>query len=196
MPQFAATARLGTSAAPATLLLTQELVNTQGPVTYQVDLLVDAAPAQNWLDGVLADWQSENPRTPVPEMKLGEGELGELRAIRASVLHLLARGEERLFQDEAPPLDAPVNVKAGPNGVEGSPVGTGIDWIASAVALELFRAGEHDLLRRLKMCHNPGCATVFYDRSKNNSRAWHDVATCGNQANVRAYRARQKAVEN
>lgn len=190
MPQFAATERLGTSAAPVTLLLTQELVNTQGPVTYNVDLLADPASAQEWLDGVLADWPTETPR-----IRLGKTELEELRAVRASLLHLLARGEERLFQEDAPPLDAPFHVTAGPDGVEGSPAGTGINWIASAVALELFRATEHDLLRRLKMCHNPGCATVFYDRSKNNSRAWHDVATCGNQANVRAYRARQKAVE-
>jgi predicted RNA-binding Zn ribbon-like protein len=191
MPQFAATVRLGTSAAPVTLLLTQELVNTQGPVPYNVDLLAEAASAQEWLDGVLADWPAETP-----SIRLGKAELEHLRAVRASLLHLLARGEERLFQEEAPPLDAPINVKAGPYGVEGSPVGTGIDWIASAVALELFRAEEHDLLRRLKLCHNPGCATVFYDRSKNNSRAWHDVATCGNQANVRAYRARQKTTES
>jgi predicted RNA-binding Zn ribbon-like protein len=89
-----------------------------------------------------------------------------------------------------------MTVRAGPDGVMGSPVGTGIDWIASAVAMELFEAQRLDLLRRLKMCHNPGCATVFYDRSKNNSRAWHDAATCGNQANVRAYRARRKARAN
>jgi predicted RNA-binding Zn ribbon-like protein len=190
MPQFAATSRLDTSAAPVTLLLTQELVNTQGPVPYDIDLLADAASAQEWLDGVLADWPAQTP-----SIRLGKAELEKLRAVRASLLHLLARGEKRLFQEEAPPLDAPITVKAGPSGVEGSPVGTGIDWIASAVALELFRAEEHDLLRRLKMCHNPGCATVFYDRSKNNSRAWHDVATCGNQANVRAYRARRKAGE-
>ena len=33
---------------------------------------------------------------------------------------------------------------------------------------------------------------TFHDQSKNKSRAWHDVSTCGNKANVRAYRQRQR----
>ncbi|MBT0770714.1 CGNR zinc finger domain-containing protein [Kineosporia sp. J2-2] len=196
MPRFAATERLGTSVAPVTLLLTQELVNSQGPVTYQVDWLVNVTGAQDWLDGVLSDWGSVNPTLTVPGIRLRRPDLERLRTVRDGLHQLLARGEERPFQPEAPQpgplLDAPLAVRAGPDGVQASPVGTGIGWIASAVALELFRAQEHDLLRRLKLCHNPGCATAFYDRSKNNSRAWHDVATCGNRANVRAYRARQR----
>ncbi|GAB6900617.1 CGNR zinc finger domain-containing protein [Kineosporia succinea] len=187
MPRFAATERLDTSVAPEDLLLTQELANSQGPPTYGIDLFDTPEPAQAWLDGLLEEY----PGAPV--IRLGPGEIERLRAIRASLHRLLARGDETLHSGAEPPLDAPVNLRAGPNGVEGSPVGTGVDWLASAVTLELFRAQEHDLLRRLKLCHNPGCTVIFYDRSKNNSRTWHDVATCGNRANVRAYRARRKA---
>jgi hypothetical protein len=35
-----------------------------------------------------------------------------------------------------------------------------------------------------------GCGVAFYDRSKNNSRVWQDVSSCGRPANVRAYRDR------
>lgn len=193
MPRYAATQRLSTSLAPSALLLTQELANTQGPVTYQVDLLDELGSAQEWLDGLLEDWQAEHPQTAVPRIRLRKSDLEQLRTVRASVHRLLSHGQERLFTQEAPDLDAPVDVKAGPNGVESSPVGTGIPWIASAVALELLLAQQQDLLRRLKLCQNPGCDVVFHDRSKNNSRAWHDVATCGNRANMRAFRERQRA---
>nr|WP_269328925.1 CGNR zinc finger domain-containing protein [Kineosporia babensis] len=174
------------------LLLTQELANTQGPVTYQIDLLDELGTAQGWLDGVLEDWQTEHPQVTVPRIRLRKVDLEQLRTVRASVHRLLSRGQERLFTQDTPDLDAPVNVKAGPNGVEGSPVGTGIPWIASATALELILAQQQDQLRRLKLCHNPGCDVVFHDGSKNNSRAWHDVATCGNRANMRAFRERQR----
>jgi predicted RNA-binding Zn ribbon-like protein len=50
--------------------------------------------------------------------------------------------------------------------------------------------------RRLKICRNPRCRVAFFDRSRNNSGVWRDVRTCGNAANLRAYRARQRAAGN
>lgn len=181
MPRFAATERLGTSVAPELLLFTQELVNTQGPLVYEVDLLADLGQAQEWLDGLLED-------AGAPAIRLRKADLERLREVRAE-LHQVFEPEQH-----RPRLRAPIAVSAGPDGIEASAVGTGIDWLASAIALELFRAQEHDLLRRLKFCQNPGCTVAFFDRSKNNSRAWHDVTTCGNRANVRAYRERQRGL--
>jgi predicted RNA-binding Zn ribbon-like protein len=43
------------------------------------------------------------------------------------------------------------------------------------------------------VCRNPRCRVAFYDRSRNNSGVWHDVRTCGNAANLRAHRERQRA---
>jgi predicted RNA-binding Zn ribbon-like protein len=34
---------------------------------------------------------------------------------------------------------------------------------------------------------------AFFDRSRNNSGVWHDVAACGNAINLRASRARRRA---
>jgi hypothetical protein len=53
-------------------------------------------------------------------------------------------------------------------------------------------SGTQATFRRLKLCHEPRCRVAFYDRSKNNSRVWHDTATCGNQVNSRAHRARRR----
>ena len=45
---------------------------------------------------------------------------------------------------------------------------------------------------RLKTCRNPHCPCAFHDASRNNSRVWHDVRSCGNVANLRASRARRR----
>jgi predicted RNA-binding Zn ribbon-like protein len=46
---------------------------------------------------------------------------------------------------------------------------------------------------RLKVCRNPACGRVFVDRSRNRSRSWCAMRSCGNQAKARAYRRRQRA---
>lgn len=48
---------------------------------------------------------------------------------------------------------------------------------------------------RLRTCSNASCHSVFYDRSKNRSGRWCDMRSCGTQAKVRAYRARQRAAD-
>ena len=63
-------------------------------------------------------------------------------------------------------------------------------------AIELHLAGLTGQRRRLTLCRNQGCGVAFHDRSRNNSRTGHDVSTCGNLANVRAYRERQRNVSN
>ncbi|MFD8338947.1 CGNR zinc finger domain-containing protein [Streptomyces solisilvae] len=56
--------------------------------------------------------------------------------------------------------------------------------------IEIFQASTW---QRLKLCRNDRCGIMFFDRSRNNSGIWHDVKVCGNTANLRAYRARQRA---
>jgi predicted RNA-binding Zn ribbon-like protein len=46
---------------------------------------------------------------------------------------------------------------------------------------------------RFRICHDAGCSTVFFDRSKNKSGKWCSMNACGNRAKVRAFRARQAA---
>ncbi len=43
---------------------------------------------------------------------------------------------------------------------------------------------------RLKLCAADDCARAFIDRSRNRSAQWCSMATCGNRAKVRAFRAR------
>jgi predicted RNA-binding Zn ribbon-like protein len=44
---------------------------------------------------------------------------------------------------------------------------------------------------RVKACRADDCRWAFYDRSRNRSGVWCDMAVCGNRAKVRAYRRRE-----
>jgi predicted RNA-binding Zn ribbon-like protein len=44
--------------------------------------------------------------------------------------------------------------------------------------------------RRVKACRAGNCQWAFYDRSRNRSGTWCDMAVCGNRTKVRAYRRR------
>ena len=51
-------------------------------------------------------------------------------------------------------------------------------------------ADAHGRWTRLKLCPADDCLVPFYDRSKNRSRRWCDVAVCGNREKTRTYRSR------
>ena len=46
---------------------------------------------------------------------------------------------------------------------------------------------------RVKACDADDCAEAFYDRSRNRSGRWCDMAVCGNRTKVRAYRSKRRS---
>ena len=46
---------------------------------------------------------------------------------------------------------------------------------------------------RLKACRRDVCGWLFYDRSRNLSAVWCQMAVCGNRTKTKAYRARREA---
>ncbi len=45
---------------------------------------------------------------------------------------------------------------------------------------------------RLKVCPAADCQWAYYDVSRNRSRRWCSMETCGNRAKVEAYRVRER----
>jgi predicted RNA-binding Zn ribbon-like protein len=84
-----------------------------------------------------------------------------------------------------------------------SPDGFRERWTADAPPLEkplfaialaaenLLKSGRLD---RLHVCGGDNCEWIFLDNSKNASRRWCSMATCGNDAKVKKFRRRRKAV--
>jgi predicted RNA-binding Zn ribbon-like protein len=67
-----------------------------------------------------------------------------------------------------------------------------VDDVVTAVLAAVLALVERDEWARIKLCPNPVCLEAFYDRSKNRSRAWCDMAGCGSTMKARAYRSRRR----
>lgn len=61
-------------------------------------------------------------------------------------------------------------------------------WLAADNLLRLLEDGPH----RIKQCAHAQCVLWFYDTSKNGSRRWHSMTTCGNRTKA----ARHYAAKN
>ena len=164
-----ATARYGLAPAPAELRLTQELLNTTGTNRCpDWDLLSGVDTARAWFGGI--------PGTP----ELAIEDLFDLLELRDSL--------RRLVKGEPATLVGAVEIRVDAESAVAVPAGAA--WLQGAIAAECLLARATGAWSRLKMCRNEGCSIVFYDYSRNGSRVWCDVMTCGNVANVRAHRQR------
>jgi hypothetical protein len=66
----------------------------------------------------------------------------------------------------------------------------GRGWPALIGELLVTLADARILGDRLKRCANSDCGWFFVDASRNQSREWCEMRTCGNRANLRRYRER------
>jgi predicted RNA-binding Zn ribbon-like protein len=63
-------------------------------------------------------------------------------------------------------------------------------WQIAYSAADLLASGPLD---RVRVCDSETCAWLFLDESRNRSRRWCDMATCGNRAKARRHYERVKA---
>ncbi|TDD62263.1 zf-CGNR multi-domain protein [Actinomadura darangshiensis] len=92
-------------------------------------------------------------------------------ALAALPLRVALTGERPVLV----PLDPP-----------GAPAG--LARVAAAI-METAAAGTWP---RLKVCQEGTCRWAFLDTSKNRSRAWCSMSTCGNRTKTRSYRERRR----
>lgn len=184
-----ASSRYKLAQAPGGLGMVQDLLNTlSAGKPRKADLLATLSDAQQWANEVTGGWHTLTGE-PIPSIALDEEGLRALRDYRqaltdaatgdgAPVVVLSAASELELHSDGVVRL---------------APRGSGWRYLISLLLAIEWQAQAEDTRRRLKVCRNPRCRVAFYDRSRNNSGVWHDVRTCGNAANLRAHRERQRA---
>lgn len=192
-----ATTDFAMRAAPGELGFVHDFMNTvSGGRPHRVDLLASLDSAQAWLGASLTSLAvaTESPRW---EVELREDDLDGLRALRADLRHVAATNHDGVDPRSEVPLQvATAALQLNSDGsVVLRPRGNGARQVTSLVLSLILRAQLADSWRRMKLCRNPKCAAVFYDRSRNNSGVWHDVRVCGNAANLRASRARRQGPE-
>jgi predicted RNA-binding Zn ribbon-like protein len=66
----------------------------------------------------------------------------------------------------------------------------GVAGALAALVVPIAEGGPDGSWRRVKACRADPCQWAFYDRSRNHSGVWCDMAVCGNREKVRAYRSR------
>ena len=159
------------------------------------------APSRRTASGTCsARWRTRSAGTTEPcatwkEHSAATGGVGRITSVDLSACDGCAvTSSEHLLGEGVPrPVPTDAGGRRRPGAVRLQPTGTGVRWLASAVWGEVLLAQRDGRWDRLKVCRNPLCPCAFYDRSRNNSRVWHDVRTCGNVANLRASRARRRA---
>ena len=191
-----ASRRYGVEDAPGGLGFVEELLNTVGGARpRRPDLLAAVPSAQDWLDEALGELRQVDTLAPSRNIALDVDAVETLRKLRAEFrMALVAASDPGSL--EHPILSAGTSISLESGEVRLHATGGGMDLLRSYLLIQFVKGSYRGTLRRLKICAAPDCDIAFYDRSKNCSKQWHDVATCGNAHNARAYRQRKKAAND
>jgi predicted RNA-binding Zn ribbon-like protein len=73
------------------------------------------------------------------------------------------------------------------------PVRRNVDGALADLVGIVYTAMADGTWSRLKACRRDVCHWLFYDRSRNQSAVWCQMAVCGNRTKTKAYRARREA---
>ena len=179
--------------APMPLLRVQAFLNTVD-LEQDVDRLADPGLARDWLiDAALVG--TDRP--------VSAAELAAAREVRDCLRSLLeADGDSGGGGVHAEDLEALRTLAAehsarltvadgGALGLACGGAGTVGDGLFELLLI-IRGAQEDGTWSRLKMCANPDCRWVFYDRSRNQQGNWCDMAVCGNRLKNRQLRARRR----
>jgi predicted RNA-binding Zn ribbon-like protein len=131
------------------------------------------------------------------EAEASERDLERSRALREALRALLYANSGGELDSKAPEVLDATAERAGlrlrfdaNGGASLMPTARGVDGAHGrllAIVAEAMRAGTWE---RLKACRSDDCRWAFFDASKNHSRAWCSMASCGNRAKARAFRER------
>jgi predicted RNA-binding Zn ribbon-like protein len=181
---------MATQAAPGELELIRSFVNT-----WDAEIGTDevATPAE------LARWLGER-RLLDPGKRLSARDRDRAASFRDSLRALVAANSGAPLPKNAvadlnrAASGARLELRFSADGsAELTAAGTGIDASIARLAAVVSRAMDDGTWTRLKICRAGDCEWAFYDRSRNRSATWCDMASCGNRAKVRNYRKRQTA---
>jgi predicted RNA-binding Zn ribbon-like protein len=158
-------------------LLNTRWVSADGPQ----DLLADVEGLRCWL---ATNGLSDRCRA---DEKTRGAVISAREAIRRAAAHestselntVLGHGRMRRTLTESGPADV-VEVPQ-PEWLAG--------WLAADNLLNLLSDAPH----RIKQCAHHQCVLWFYDTSKNGTRRWHSMATCGNRSKAARHYATKKS---
>ena len=185
------------------------MVSNQSPqAPHSLDLVVDFV---NTLDLENATDELGEPATAAawfaargliaPDERLSARQRGESVELREALRALLLEhsGGAPAPPDAAETLErvaaeGALGVRFGPGAEsEIAPRSRGFAAALAAILVPVVQASDDGSWLRVKACRADGCNWAFYDRSRNRSGVWCEMAVCGNREKVRSYRDRKRA---
>ncbi len=144
----------------------------------------------------LASWLSANELS-ADLVEPTAAEHRDALAVREAVRELLLanNGVEADTRSASATLDeAARNARLGLAFEDGRPAlvagGEGVRAAIGRIVANVAELARTDEWARLKACRDEQCRVVFFDHSRNRSRAWCSMEVCGNREKARAFRAR------
>jgi predicted RNA-binding Zn ribbon-like protein len=179
-----------TQTAPGELELVREFINTR-ELDRGADELAEAGNAAAWL---------ADRGLPAPDGSMAEQDRTRLVAVREALRSLLLANNS----GDLPPAsaletlneqsrEAALGLRFDAVGAELVSTCGGVDSTIAELLAIVHAAMHEGTWHRLKACAADDCEWAFYDRSRNRSGTWCDMADCGNRAKARAFRERHKA---
>lgn len=176
--------------APGELEFVRLFVNTFDPEKPEGDPLLASESTRDWLAGQgfdAGDIVGEEVRTA-------------MRALRGALLaELLAHSHDGSAEDAWAALATQLSGTGLYVAFEGEHVRLepqsrkGFDALRGAIASRVYDAVQNGQWRRLKACRKNTCLLAFFDRSKNGSGIWCDMAVCGNRVKAQRRRSRDRS---
>jgi predicted RNA-binding Zn ribbon-like protein len=180
--------------APGPLELVRQFANSLDPDHPERDPFLEVPKAQAWLEehglsaGVCstegeAEAARELRKAVLAQLLAHTGDEDEAKSWAALATELAGTRLELVFGDSGQASLCPEEE-------------AGIGALRGAIASRVYDAVLSGEWRRLKACRKLSCLFAFYDRSKNGSGAWCDMAVCGNRVKAERRRARERTVSH
>ena len=176
--------------APMPLLLVQAFLNTRDPDTH-VDALGDTDLAKTWF--AAAGLLGADSRVRANELALAHDLRNSIRSL------LPSDSDEAVDPARLDPIRELTQTHHPRLAIDGrgrlSLENSAHNDLADGLfdLLLTIRAAQQDgSWSRLKVCANPECRWVFYDRSRNQQGHWCNMDVCGNRLKNRRLRARRR----
>lgn len=132
-----------------------------------------------------------------PGARVTKADLEEAKSVREAVRDVIAARSELtadLAAASAVVDDAVCRAKLGARFAGGEmilePAAGGVRGAVGRILAEVLAAQADGTWDRVKACRADDCRWAFLDTTKNGSRAWCTMRSCGNRAKVQAYRER------
>lgn len=125
-----------------------------------------------------------------------EADLLAARELRDALRGVLADPASDLASARLASVGAAFPLRLGDRAAGGPvlvPDGDGAAAAVGRIVAVLAHAQVRGTWDRLKVCPAEGCGWAFVDRSRNGSRRWCEMSSCGNEHKVRRYRARRRS---